>query len=662
MISSVRGKTGPFREIPPNAWTAVLVVVVMVVSGCITSSPGTEADEVVQHGGVDTKGEISQSHGSPNDARHPKAKQSARDAGQRQDNETSVYPGDYDFSGPYSRVVTPGPHEILPMQHFLIPGEDHLGEPADIEIGVWMPDVPEAASVPIIADVGPYYGDMLLDGQVPNVIAPGYVENFVPHGYAFAAVSVRGTGQSGGCMDFMGPVEQKDIDRTLTWLGTQDWSNGNVGMIGKSYDGSTPWTAAATGNAHLKTIVPIVGMPSIMDASIRYGHSGLLTYLGGGNHHLYWINSLAPDNGGLKPDRAFCPGIAEGMADGKLGLITAKQSVTGWYGARHWKPEIVQNYGGSVLVAHGLHDHSAHGSIPWVDTLNQSGNPVKHLYYQGAHVHPDQVYRPAEPYMGADPLGRWVRWDWSEILLHWFDRWLKEDPSVDTGPAVQVQDDKLRWRNEEFYPPRDAEPMEWFPTEDGGLGTEPGDPFSVPLLPANTYCEIRPCHEPEVHTCAPHVMDPSDISGFVADFRSGTLDEGLQIAGLPKFHTQITAGGPTGMIGAWLYDVDESGEEKRIGWGSHNLWYAKNPEDPQPLIPGETFEVELEFLPMDAFVPAGHSLHLRVWQCEASLFYQVQPGSPVIVEFGRQAETRLELPLVERDASVFFEPPMPGES
>lgn len=516
--------------------------------------------------------------------------------------------------------------------------------------------------MPIIADIGPYFGDTLLNGQVPNVVSPGYVENFVPHGFAFAAVSVRGTGQSGGCMDYMGELEQHDIDEAITWLGMQHWSNGNVGLIGKSYDGATPWTAAATGNPNLKTIVPIVGIPSVMDASIRYGQSGLLTYMGGGNHHLYWSNSLTPHDGGLKPGRAYCPDIGEAMADGELALLTGQQSFTGWYEARHWKPDIVENYRGSVLVAHGLHDHSAHGVIPWVDTLNQSGNPVKHIYYQGAHVHPNQVYRPGEPYMGADPLGRWARWDWAEILLHWFDRWLNEDPSVDTGPAVQVQDDKLRWRNEQAYPPRDAEPMEWFPTTAGGLDAAPGDPFSVPLLPANTFCEIRPCHWPELRTCAPHVVDPSETSSLAADFRSAPLEEPLRIAGLPTFYAPVTAGGPTGLIGAWLFDLAENGTEKRIGWGSHNLWYAKDPQDPGPLVPGETIDVELEFLPMDAYVPAGHSIQLRVWQCEAALFYQVQPGSPIVVGFGQGADTRLKLPVIERDASAFFEPPMPDDA
>ena len=40
----------------------------------------------------------------------------------------------------------------------------------------------------------------------------------------------------------MGTAEQLGNDAGF-WLGAR-WSNGNVAMIGKSYDGSTPWQAA----------------------------------------------------------------------------------------------------------------------------------------------------------------------------------------------------------------------------------------------------------------------------------------------------------------------------------------------------------------------------------------------------------------------------------
>ena len=54
-----------------------------------------------------------------------------------------------------------------------------------------------------------------------------------------AQVSVFGTGESNHCMDLMGTDEQRGIDAAVTWLGSPGWS-GKVGLIGKSYDGSTP--------------------------------------------------------------------------------------------------------------------------------------------------------------------------------------------------------------------------------------------------------------------------------------------------------------------------------------------------------------------------------------------------------------------------------------
>ena len=65
----------------------------------------------------------------------------------------------------------------------------------------------------------------------------------------------------------MGNAEQLGNDAAVRWLAEQNWSNGNVGLIGKSYDGSTPWQAAMFGNEHdyLKTIVPISGLIGVKE-------------------------------------------------------------------------------------------------------------------------------------------------------------------------------------------------------------------------------------------------------------------------------------------------------------------------------------------------------------------------------------------------------------
>jgi hypothetical protein len=69
---------------------------------------------------------------------------------------------------------------------------------------------------------------------------PDYIAQYVPEGYAFIGVSLRGTGCSGGVWDFFQPAEARDGVDVIRWIAAQkDWSNGKVAMIGKSYPGIT---------------------------------------------------------------------------------------------------------------------------------------------------------------------------------------------------------------------------------------------------------------------------------------------------------------------------------------------------------------------------------------------------------------------------------------
>lgn len=50
----------------------------------------------------------------------------------------------------------------------------------------------------------------------------------------------------------------QDADGVIDWIAAQSWSDGQVGMMGGSYDGFTQWATAKYANPHLKTIVPVV--------------------------------------------------------------------------------------------------------------------------------------------------------------------------------------------------------------------------------------------------------------------------------------------------------------------------------------------------------------------------------------------------------------------
>src|SRR5688572_6247503 len=85
--------------------------------------------------------------------------------------------------------------------------------------------------IPTILEATPYASRGQLD-PMEGVITSKLVSN----GYAFSRTHLRGTGSSGGCTDFFGPNDVRDISLVLRYLGEgegasgtdpkADWSNG----------------------------------------------------------------------------------------------------------------------------------------------------------------------------------------------------------------------------------------------------------------------------------------------------------------------------------------------------------------------------------------------------------------------------------------------------
>jgi uncharacterized protein len=89
-----------------------------------------------------------------------------------------------------------------------------------------------------------------------------YANQFVPLGYAQIGVSVRGTSCSSGHFDFFEPAQAQDGVDAIDWIAGEPWSNGKIGMIGKSFPGITQLFVAEACAAdpvcssHLVTIAP----------------------------------------------------------------------------------------------------------------------------------------------------------------------------------------------------------------------------------------------------------------------------------------------------------------------------------------------------------------------------------------------------------------------
>ena len=515
---------------------------------------------------------------------------------------------------------------------------------AVIQIGIVRPKAPKRHRAPVVALASTYQPVDFAQEDLAEC-QPWAVENFVPHGYATAIISVRGTGNSGGCHNLLGRREQADISQAITWLGTRRWSNGRVGMYGLSYDAATTWSAAASGNKHLKTILPASGLSDLYDLSYGGGTYDWRWWLFvPGYYHLYATITSNPA-AGHAPDRWFesvarCPDLDAAYQATLESFATGERDSRGYWAERNHRPGVENGWRGSVLLIQGLQDWNvrpAH-NIPWVPGLSRRGIEVKQMLGQWAHAMPDWEHEH-------------TRWDFADVALRWFDRHLKGRRRVDTGPAVEVQDTSGRWRAETRWPPPNDTTL--------GLGGEaPSEALLAPDSRSRHFfiSEVAPLQTTDDWLPVPGAVEELCATCAAFSFDAG---EGMRVSGMPEVRLRATPTGPAGHVAAVLYRRDADQGLKRIGWGMTDLRFPEGEgasgETPRPVTAGEPVDVTVRLEPMEAVVEKGEQLVLVLGQGQSGQ----EPGRPplpvsVALGAGRAA---LRLAVVDPPADRFFTPP-----
>ena len=177
-------------------------------------------------------------------------------------------------------------------------------------------------------------------------------QNFVPHGYALAQVAVFGTEESSGCFDYRGAGEGLGIHLAVEWLGSQPWSNGNVGLYGKSYEGATQWEAAVHGSPYLKTIVPTSGTTALHPLLYKNGSAEARSQV---MHMNYFSSTVDYDGDDLDN---VCPDIAEGLFAGPVtwGAGEFDPYMANYYEERSRIDKALGVYNGSIYWVQGMQD------------------------------------------------------------------------------------------------------------------------------------------------------------------------------------------------------------------------------------------------------------------------------------------------------------------
>ena len=554
-------------------------------------------------------------------------------------------PCDNGGPGSYAEVSRPPKYEILPQEVVTIPS---ALDGVPIQMSIVRPDVPAGTRVPVIVEASVYYH--ALQGVDARTCKARLTENFVPQGYAVVLLAVRGSADSGGCMNLMGPKERADIDQAITWLGERPWSSGSIGMNGLSYNGATQWMAAAFGNPYLKTIVPASGVPDLFDLLFGggvpdwRGPSTIIT-------NVYYAESAAF----YLPGRSLsstaevvaCPEYADGNAATLYAGATGELDPWGYWSQRRYLDDIEERYRGSVLLVQGLQDWnvSPGQQFPWIKRLleashdgpgRRDGIRIKYMLGQWGHSHPD---------------GR--RSDWADILLDWFDHELKGVRNVDLGAVAEVQDSSGQWRRADDWPPAGLM-TSWALTSDNRLAPQADD--------ADTTQRIGP--DPfHVQTANQTLNLPEDVRSrcegvSCATFVTEALDAELRMAGRPQVRLGVTPSGPGGQLSVHLFSVDGS-TVRRLGWGQVDLRFPNGVPTGVPraaaVTAGERMEVDFPLQPLDAVVPAGAQLMMVVSQGTAHNRFPGMSGAPMDIHVGGE-HSALTATRIQPRPSDFFEP------
>jgi len=495
-----------------------------------------------------------------------------------------------------------------------------------ISLAYWRPNVPEGVTVPVIAEFGPYFQEPSVN--TPTIEVPGswlgqmIIDQILPHGYAFAQISVTGTGRSNHCMDLMGTAEQLGNDAAVSWLGSQDWSNGNVAMIGKSYDGSTPWQAAMFGNDHLKTIVPISGLIGVKELMWRNGSSeARAPIMHNGVYGSYGIDGDEEDYGNICPDYLIGPGT--GVSAWMFGSEVAGD----YWAERYFLDRVLDNYEGSVYLIQGMHDWNVdpHMAVPTINKLIDNGIEAKGLFGQWDHDYPDRPIQLRDRSdlggRGGEAFPEMIRFDWMQDLLEWFDYYLK---NVGDKPLlhVEIQSNQGSWRIEDRYPASDVDEIRF------ELGTD------------------------MTRSGGPNVL-PDASTG--PEYETAPLENNMYIQGTPRLHVEVSTSTVGGQLYALLEECNQSGCI-HIGHAIMDLRYHAGGDDLSPTWTPvfDTINAKMEFMPLDAEITAGNTLKISL-RSTGEDYLPASTSSIVTIIEG--SDSTLQLDTFNPADKLYWEPP-----
>jgi len=494
----------------------------------------------------------------------------------------------------------------------------------------------------------------------------GWLKNMVKHGYAVIVVERPGTGASFGKLNPSFEAGAREVDEILTWIANQKWCDGNIGMYGDSWQGQIQFSAASTGNPHLKAIFPASTWLDNYTGSLYPGG----VYNKGFGAFFEWSQKFLNSNVITPVDRD---------PDGKLLAQARAERGSATVGEKFTEVFKEYRYRDST---------TPEGYKIWLDSMadpgfmsrvNQARVPVYlvagwyDLYvrdmfqlYANLTVPKRLLVRPLD-HSGIEK--KKFDLDFGVEAHRWFDYWLKgiENGIMDEPPIhyyLLGTPSEEAWRTADSWPVKSVERKNLFfgpilqpepPFDSSGNDTHRVD-FSTTTGKHSRWTAVNWGHK------YPN-MKSNDAKALT--YTTSPLESPAQVIGHPVVHIWLQTDVPDLDLFVYLEEVDEGGNSAYVTEGilraSHralgkasfeNLglpWHNHFKSEVQAIPAGEPIELVFDLLPTAYQFSKGKRIRVTVAFADADNFDTpiLKPAPVVHLLRERNHPSFMDLPLLD---------------
>ncbi|MGI8495977.1 MAG: CocE/NonD family hydrolase [Gemmatimonadaceae bacterium] len=528
----------------------------------------------------------------------------------------------------------------------------------------------DSKKVPIIFSRTPYnmnYWDVRLG-------APSDMSSqleAVKRGYAYVAMNERGHFFSEGNYDILGPPTT-DGDDALTWMASQPWSNGKVGLIGCSSTAEWQMAVAAMGNRGLATIIP-QGFGAGVGRVGPYFEQG--NWYRGGAVQMLFIAWLYGEQNQIRPMFSVNTPQPDLVNAAREYDLSQQLPPVDWSEALQHLPEmdIIRSVGGprgifadSMPVATsgamirrapndpawykgGLFHDNMTINVPglwlmsWYDvSVGPNLATYNHVRKTARPEIANQQYAIIAPTLhcsykratestvvGERNVGD-ARLDYDALTYGWFDHFLKGESNglLDTLPKVRYFTMGLnKWQTSDSWPPKGAQPLTWFLSSGGKANTLDGDGLLAPA-PARsdkpdalTYDPMHPVPSYGGNVCC----TGNAVQGGAFDQRkmearpdilvysSEPLKQGMEVSGPIDVTLYVSSDRKDTDFTFKLIDVYPDGRAYNLDETIQRARYRDGYDKPVSwLEPGKVYKLSMQPLTTSNYFDAGHRIRIEV--------------------------------------------------